>query len=93
LGFSVCKVHSHTTSTGLCFAVTFLQVEWYSALEGAVAKIVKLVAGVDDEDQAATATSGRQSGKSKDWAEQLERSYVSAGSHSGCMRGCFGTLG
>ena len=51
------------------------QVEWYSALEGAVAKIVKLVAGVDEgeEDRRASTTS------TKSWTEQLVQTYSAAG--------------
>ncbi|KAL4423786.1 hypothetical protein ABPG75_001087 [Micractinium tetrahymenae] len=59
------------------------QVEWISALEGAVAKIVKLVAGVDDEAEAAVAAAA----KPKSWAEQLERTYASVGSTSASRRG------
>ncbi|PSC70595.1 pleckstrin homology domain-containing 1-like [Micractinium conductrix] len=57
------------------------QVEWFSALEGAVAKIVKLVAGVEDEEPVAAA-----GGKAKSWAEQLERTYATVGSTSGARR-------
>lgn len=57
------------------------QVEWISALEGAVARIVKLVAGVDEEAEAAAAA------KPKSWAEQLERTYASVGSSSATRRG------
>lgn len=53
-----------------------LQVEWISALEGAVARIVKLVAGVDEEAEAAAA-------KPKSWAERLERTYASVGEAQG----------
>ena len=73
------------------------QVEWYSALEGAVAKIIKLVAGVDEEQGEGGGSGG--SGKVKSWAEELERTYASAGasvvraeggSHDGplCPPGC-----
>lgn len=57
---------------------TALQVEWYSALEGAVARIVKLVAGVDEPDE----REGRSSSKAKGWAEQLEQTYAAVGEHT-----------
>ena len=53
--------------------------EWISALEGAVSKIVKLVAGVDEEAEVAAA-------KPKSWAEQLERTYASVGEPRGWAR-------
>ena len=57
--------------------------EWFSALEGAVAKIVKLVAGVEDEEPVAAA-----GGKAKSWAEQLERTYATVGERGGCGEWC-----
>jgi hypothetical protein len=53
------------------------QVEWFSALEGAVAKIVKQVAGVDEAEEDNIGASN----KAKSWAEQLEKTYASAGEH------------
>ncbi|KAL4856557.1 putative glycosyltransferase [Chlorella vulgaris] len=58
------------------------QVEWFSALEGAVAKIVKQVAGVDEAEEDNIGVSN----KAKSWAEQLEKTYASAGSASGFRR-------
>ena len=58
------------------------QVEWYSALEGAVAKIVRLVAGVDEEEERRPAATGGGAGGGKgksSWAEQLEKTYASVG--------------
>lgn len=54
------------------------QVEWFSALEGAVAKIVKQVAGVDEPEEDNIGVSN----KAKTWAEQLENTYASAGEHA-----------
>lgn len=59
-----------------------LQVEWYSALEGAVARIIKLVAGVEEEEPHHAGGSGGGGGaktKAQSWAEQLERTYASVG--------------
>lgn len=72
----------------LCDSET-AQVEWFSALEGAVAKIVKIVAGVEEEEQRGHAQNGggADSGKAQSWAEQLERTYASVGSSSGARRG------
>lgn len=58
------------------------QVEWFSALEGAVAKIVKQVAGVDEPEEDNIGVSNT----AKTWAEQLENTYASAGSASGFRR-------
>lgn len=62
------------------------QVEWFSALEGAVAKIVKIVAGVDEEEERGPAHTsgggGGGGGGGKSWAEQLERTYASVGASS-----------
>ena len=57
------------------------QVEWFSALEGAVAKIIKIVAGVDEEEERSHAHPGSSGGggKAQSWAEQLERTYASVG--------------
>lgn len=62
--------------------------EWFSALEGAVAKIVKIVAGVEEEEQRGHAQNGggADSGKAQSWAEQLERTYASVGA-------CLGKVG
>ena len=66
------------------------QVEWVSALEAAVAKIVKLVAGVDEEPAAAASRpsgsrggGGGGGGGSSAWADQLERSFASSRSGGG----------
>lgn len=54
------------------------QVEWFSALEGAVAKIVRAVAGLEEEEQApAVNNSSSNSGRDRDWANQLEKGFAS----------------
>lgn len=58
------------------------QVEWVSALEGAVAKIVRAVAGVEDEDHAPSGHANHSSNTSNsdsnnNWSNQLERGYAS----------------
>lgn len=61
------------------------QVEWFSALEGAVAKIVRAVAGLEEEDSTpAVDTRSSSSGRDRDWANQLEKGFasVSKGSSS-----------
>ena len=62
------------------------QVEWFSALEGAVAKIVRAVAGLEEEEPT-TGVEQRSSssGRDRDWANQLERGFasVSKGGSSG----------
>ena len=59
------------------------QVEWFSALEGAVAKIVRAVAGLEEEDQA-PAVDNRSSSKGtdRDWANQLEKGFASVSKSS-----------
>ncbi|KAK9810515.1 hypothetical protein WJX72_012038 [[Myrmecia] bisecta] len=57
------------------------QVEWMSALEGAVAKIVRQVAGVEDEPPAASARSSG-AGSDPSWAKQMEKSYAASQKHS-----------
>lgn len=52
------------------------QVEWVSALEGAVAKIVRAVAGVEDEDHAPSSTNNGASNNSN-WSSQLEQGFAS----------------
>lgn len=51
------------------------QVEWVSALEGAVAKIVRAVAGVEDEDHAPSHTNN--SAGNSNWSNQLEKGFAS----------------
>ena len=59
------------------------QVEWFSALEGAVAKIVRAVAGLEEEDQApAVDTRSSGSGRDRDWANQLEKGFASVSKSS-----------
>lgn len=54
------------------------QVEWFSALEGAVAKIVRAVAGLEEEEQApAVDKRSSSSGRDRDWANQLEKGFAS----------------
>ena len=54
------------------------QVEWFSALEGAVAKIVRAVAGLEEEDPApAVDNRSSSSGRDRDWANQLEKGFAS----------------
>lgn len=54
------------------------QVEWFSALEGAVAKIVRAVAGLEEEDSTpAVDNRSSSSGKDRDWANQLEKGFAS----------------
>lgn len=54
------------------------QVEWFSALEGAVAKIVRAVAGLEEEEPApAVNNSSSSSGRDRDWANQLEKGFAS----------------
>ncbi|DBB06623.1 hypothetical protein WJX77_002547 [Trebouxia sp. C0004] len=59
------------------------QVEWFSALEGAVAKIVRAVAGLEEEDST-PAVETRSNSSGRDWANQLEKGFasVSKGSSS-----------
>lgn len=82
------KPHSIRVSTAtghicyICDGET-AQVEWVSALEGAVAKIVKLVAGVEDEPPASAAAAGRSGRSTSSWADQLEKSFTSASTSSG----------
>lgn len=52
------------------------QVEWVSALEGAVAKIVRAVAGVEDEDHAPPPSNNSASNNSN-WSSQLEKGFAS----------------
>ena len=52
------------------------QVEWVSALEGAVARIVRAVAGVEDEDHAPSSTNASASNNSN-WSTQLEQGFAS----------------
>lgn len=54
-------------------------VEWMSALEKAVAEIVKRVAGVDDEEKESSKSSKAQN----DWMQQLMEGYNVAGKGSG----------
>lgn len=60
------------------------QVEWLSALEGAVAKIVRSAAGVDDEAAAAAAVAAAakpvavEQSHNSNWARQLEAGFTSA---------------
>ncbi|GAB4814907.1 hypothetical protein N2152v2_001953 [Parachlorella kessleri] len=72
------------------------QVEWISALEGAVSRIVKLVAGVEEEDgggssgyagASGTTASASKTSVPKSWAEQLERSFAASGGSSGAGSG------
>eukprot|EP00891_Asterochloris_glomerata_P002471 jgi/Astpho2/2471/Aster-04196 len=70
------------------------QVEWLSALEGAVSRIVRLVAGVDDEEPAPASkrkTSRSDSGGDRNWAQQLESSFaahsIGGGGGGGSSRG------
>ena len=59
------------------------QVEWFSALEGAVAKIVRAVAGLEEEDQTpAVDTRSSSSGRDRDWANQLEKGFASVSKSS-----------
>lgn len=59
------------------------QVEWFSALEGAVAKIVRAVAGLEEEDQTpAVDTRSSSSGRDRDWANQLEKGFASVSKNS-----------
>lgn len=52
--------------------------EWFSALEGAVAKIVRAVAGLEEEEQAPAADNrSSSSGRDRDWANQLEKGFAS----------------
>jgi hypothetical protein len=44
-----------------------------------VAKIIKLVAGVEDEDEE---RGGSSNSKAKGWAEQLEQTYAAVGEHT-----------
>lgn len=54
------------------------QVEWFSALEGAVAKIVRAVAGLEEEEPApAVNNSSSSRGRDRDWANQLEKGFAS----------------
>ena len=54
------------------------QVEWFSALEGAVAKIVRAVAGLEEEEQApASDNRSSSSGRDRNWANQLEKGFAS----------------
>ena len=54
------------------------QVEWFSALEGAVAKIVRAVAGLEEEEPApAVDNLSSSSGRDRDWANQLEKGFAS----------------
>jgi len=54
------------------------QVEWFSALEGAVAKIVRAVAGLEEEDSTpAVSNRSSSSGRDRDWANQLEKGFAS----------------
>ena len=54
------------------------QVEWFSALEGAVAKIVRAVAGLEEEEPAPAADNrSSSSGRDRDWANQLEKGFAS----------------
>ena len=57
--------------------------EWFSALEGAVAKIVRAVAGLEEEDQTpAVDTRSSSSGRDRDWANQLEKGFASVSKSS-----------
>ena len=60
------------------------QVEWFSALEGAVAKIVRAAAGLEEEEEAPPPQNNRSSSssKEKDWANQLEKGFASASRNS-----------
>lgn len=54
------------------------QVEWFSALEGAVAKIVRAVAGLEEDDSPpAVDNRSSSSGRDRDWANQLEKGFAS----------------
>lgn len=59
------------------------QVEWFSALEGAVAKIVRAVAGLEEEEQAPAVDNRSSSrGADRDWANQLEKGFASVSKSS-----------
>ena len=57
-------------------------VEWFSALEGTVARIVKQAAGFDDEPETVQPAKQQQS----EWARQLEKSFNSASSSGTASR-------
>ena len=59
------------------------QVEWFSALEGAVARIVRAVAGLEEEEQTpAVDNRSSSSGRDRDWANQLEKGFASVSKSS-----------
>lgn len=79
--------HAQLTSCMQCFSsmqVHYVadseteQVEWFSALEGAVARIVRAVAGLEEEEQTPTVDNqSSSSGRDRDWANQLEKGFAS----------------
>lgn len=86
-----------STSTGqVCYLIDSEteQVEWLSALEGAVAKIVRSAAGVDDEAAAAAAVAAAakpaavEQSHNSNWARKLEAGFssVSKPSSAGSRR-------
>ena len=52
-----------------------VQVEWVSAIEGAVARIVKQAAGLDEEEAPPSGGGGGGKG-AQDWARQLEKGFA-----------------
>jgi hypothetical protein len=54
------------------------QVEWISALEGAVGRILKIVAGLDDEDEKPASDRKRGMGSARSMEEQLRQTFGSA---------------
>eukprot|EP00887_Chlorella_sp_A99_P006027 scaffold27.g6027.t1 len=81
--FASADVNAASKPRGIVDLSTVTDVEWVSALEGAVAKIVKLVAGVEDEPPASAAAAGRSGRSTSSWADQLEKSFTSASTSSG----------
>lgn len=57
------------------------QVEWVSALEGAVAKIVRAVAGVEDEETAPSHSN--HNANNSNWSSQLEKGFASVSTGGG----------
>lgn len=81
-----------STSTGqVCYLIDSEteQVEWMSALEGAVAKIVRSAAGLDDEAAAAATVAAaarpahEEHQHNSNWARKLEAGFSSASKPSG----------
>lgn len=91
-----------STATGqVCYLIDSEteQVEWLSAIEGAVAKIVRSAAGIDDEAAAAAAIAAAakpaavEQSHNSNWARKLEAGFSSASKPSSAGSRHFGGTG